>query len=113
MSMAQIIPLTAASPSIEARDTVSGTCDCLSGGAIAGIVIGCILATWLIYCLFRLTSESGTAHDTRRYTYHERYDRPRRSSHASHREKPIERTRRYHRHVEALERPPKVYIHES
>ncbi|RQM06392.1 hypothetical protein DH86_00001189, partial [Scytalidium sp. 3C] len=30
----------------------SGSCDCLSGGAIAGIVIGCIVGTLLLVWIF-------------------------------------------------------------
>nr|KMM67475.1 hypothetical protein CPAG_03809 [Coccidioides posadasii RMSCC 3488] len=84
-------------------------CDCLSGGAIAGIVIGSIAGFFLLYWLLKLAFDSTNTSETVTYRTG-RYDHPsrhrRRSSSYVETERPVS-TRRYRRDV--IERPAKVY----
>ncbi|QVM11666.1 hypothetical protein D8B26_006310 [Coccidioides posadasii str. Silveira] len=85
-------------------------CDCLSGGAIAGIVIGSIAGFFLLYWLLKLAFDSTNTSETVTYRTG-RYDHPsrhrRRSSSYVETERPVS-TRRYRRDV--IERPAKVYV---
>ncbi|WEW56215.1 hypothetical protein PRK78_001652 [Emydomyces testavorans] len=89
-------------------------CDCLSGGAIAGIVLGSIAGFFLLYWLIKLAYEASSSNVSETITYRggsSRHGHPhrrkRRSSSYIEKGSPIS-TRRYRREV--IERPAKVYV---
>ncbi|KAL1959930.1 hypothetical protein VTO42DRAFT_598 [Malbranchea cinnamomea] len=111
------LPSQFTSAILEARQNGGGPndtgspCDCLSGGAISGIVIGSIAGFFLLYWLIKFWYDSSKQTET--VTQYERPTsghRSRRSFYYDESSPPMSRRRKYRRDIIDVERPPKVYL---
>lgn len=112
-NITQRLPVEASTTILKARQNeppTNGACDCLSGGEIAGIVLGSIFGSFLLWWLIRTAIRQSSDSNTHSYQS-TRYERPVRRESVSpytYREKPVTRSRRYRRR--SIERPAKIYI---